>query len=612
MGRRPMSRSRQGRGAMSSRGGRIPSRPLAANAEALKRNVDCFYFIASPTTCTKGSKCEYRHSEGARFNPKDCLYWLKGNCLNPRCTFRHRPLESLFGNPRAMAVPAEPSSSTAVQVAERPPPNNINRNTTPCYFFMKGKCLKGDECPFRHGVGTPLDLHKDQQSTPGVSAVKAGQCRFQSMEEALEYFKKDKELKGESSHDRIEDSDFFRDVDECAAAWLQRGRTLDFPDQCNDPQSDHQREKDQHTENRESEMYGSLHGREQQKTSFEWTLDRSMLEKGKLREESYDELADEPVPRSETDQHRGLHGRDEKLLEGPSMRTKSKPREESNDELDPCDLRHQLPRVRRPKDSGRVSDPDDRGSHRYVHDDSSHAQHSQWDRQSLGRGRSKSIISLPTKSSPDRPTGWPSAIDTDRERKRRRLSPAMLMNDQESCARLDADSSSGAKRTSGGRTAGKDVAYPSDFPGPKSLAELRGAKASQTSYDEKRLSSSETADHQEYGSSLSFEGPLPLSVILQRKREAAPEKSAISSNGEGDNQGDADDHVWDPAEDGGNVPEASKGTTVDEEEEVGRIAKELLDGEDEVVNYEEAAEGEDNEFEVDEDDFAKMVGDLSV
>lgn len=510
-------------------------------------------------------------------------------------------------------MPAEPSSSTAVQVAERPPPNNINRNTIPCYFFMKGKCLKGDECPFRHGrqpVGTPLDLHKDQAET-------AGQCRFQSMEEALEYFKKAKELKGESSHDRIEDSDFFRDVDECAAACLQGGRTLDFLDHCDDPQSEHQREKDQHTENRESEMYGRLHGREQQKTSSEWTLDGSMLKKRKLREESCDELDDEPVTRLETDQHRGLHGRDEKLLEGPSMPTKRKPREESHDELDPCDLRHQLPRVRRPKDSGRVSDPDHRGTHRYVHDDSSHAQQSQWDRQSLGRGRSKSIISLPTKSSPDRPTGWPSAIDTDRERKRRRLSPAMLLNDQESYARLDADSSSRARRTSGGRTAGKDVAYPSDFPGPKSLAELRGAKASQTSHDEKRLSSSETADHQEYGSSLSFECALPLSVILKRKGEAAPEESAISSNGEGDNQGDADDHVWDPAsvvysanvQDGANVPEASKGTTVDEEEEEGMIAKELLDGEDEMVDY-EAAEGEDNEYEVDEDDFAKMVGDL--
>ncbi|URD99309.1 hypothetical protein MUK42_30499 [Musa troglodytarum] len=194
----------------------------------------------------------------------------------------------------------------------------------------------------------------------------------------------------------------------------------------------------------------------------------------------------------------------------------------------------------------------------------------------------------------------------------------MLMNDQESHARLHADSSSGARRTSGGQTTGKDVTYSSDFPGPKSLAELKGTKASQTSHDEKRLSSNEATDHQEYESSLSFEGPLPLSVILQRKRGAAAEKSAILSTGEGDNQGDADDHVWEPAsvvhsanaEDGGNVPKASKCTTIDEEEEQGRIAKELLDGKDDkAVNY-EAAEGEDNENKIDEDDFTKRVRDL--
>ncbi|KAJ8512310.1 hypothetical protein OPV22_002744 [Ensete ventricosum] len=707
MVRRPMSRSGQGRGAMSSGGGRIPSRPLAANVEALKRNVDCYYFIASPITCTKGSKCEYRHCEGARFNPKDCSYWLKGNCLNRRCTFRHRPLEWLFGNPRVVAVPAEPSSSTAVQVADRPPPNSINKNAITCSFFMKGKCLKGDECPFRHGrrpAGSPLDLHKDQQSStpPGAIAVKgvemppslekpiqteiAGcnpnrQYRFQSMEEALEHFKKAKELKGgRSSRDHTEDSDFFRDVDECAAAWLQGGRSWDFPDHYNDPEPDHQRE----------EMCVRFHGREQQKTTSERTLDRSsMLKKRKLREEeSYDELDDEPVARLETDQHRGLHGRDEKLLEeGPSMRKKRKPREESHDdELDPCDLRHQLSKVGRPKAASR-------------------AQHYS---QSLGRGRAKSFAL----------ESIVSATDADRERKRRRLPPArLLMNDQEGYARLHADSSSRARRTSGGQTAGKDVAYPSDFPGRKSLAELKGAKASQTSsHDKKILSSNETADHQEYGSTLSFEGPLPLSVILQRKREAALEKSAISSteparllmndqegyarlhadsssrarrtsggqtagkdvaypsdfpgrkslaelkgakasqtsshdkkilssNKTADHQeygstlsfegplplsvilqrkrkaaleksaissteeGDADDHGRDPAQDGGNVPEASKGTTVDEVEELGRIAKELLDGEDELVSH-EAAECEDNEYEVDEDDFANKVGDL--
>lgn len=68
-----------------------PSQPSAAPPEedALKRNTDCVYFLASPLTCKKGSECEYRHSEHARMNPRDCWFWLNGNCLNPKCSFRH-------------------------------------------------------------------------------------------------------------------------------------------------------------------------------------------------------------------------------------------------------------------------------------------------------------------------------------------------------------------------------------------------------------------------------------------------------------------------------------------------------------------------------------------
>ncbi|XP_021741662.1 zinc finger CCCH domain-containing protein 17-like [Chenopodium quinoa] len=57
--------------------------------ELLKRNTDCVYFLASPFTCKKGVECEYRHSEMARLNPRDCWYWMSGNCLNPTCAFRH-------------------------------------------------------------------------------------------------------------------------------------------------------------------------------------------------------------------------------------------------------------------------------------------------------------------------------------------------------------------------------------------------------------------------------------------------------------------------------------------------------------------------------------------
>ncbi|CAK9169159.1 unnamed protein product, partial [Ilex paraguariensis] len=57
--------------------------------ELQKRNTDCVYFLASPLTCKKGMECEYRHSEMARLNPRDCWYWMSGSCLNPTCAFRH-------------------------------------------------------------------------------------------------------------------------------------------------------------------------------------------------------------------------------------------------------------------------------------------------------------------------------------------------------------------------------------------------------------------------------------------------------------------------------------------------------------------------------------------
>ncbi|KAL1184360.1 hypothetical protein V6Z11_A01G038400 [Gossypium hirsutum] len=40
----------------------------------------------------QGLDCEYRHSEVARLNPRDCWYLLAGNCINPTCGFRHPPL----------------------------------------------------------------------------------------------------------------------------------------------------------------------------------------------------------------------------------------------------------------------------------------------------------------------------------------------------------------------------------------------------------------------------------------------------------------------------------------------------------------------------------------
>lgn len=107
--------------------------------EFQKRFTDCVYFLASPLTCKKGMECEYRHSEMARLNPRDCWYWVAGSCLNPTCAFRHPPLESH----------AETSSELAPQPNKSAVP--VNKTNMPCYFYFSGYCNKGERCAYLHG-----------------------------------------------------------------------------------------------------------------------------------------------------------------------------------------------------------------------------------------------------------------------------------------------------------------------------------------------------------------------------------------------------------------------------------------------------------------------------
>ncbi|MCO5611916.1 hypothetical protein L7F22_066175 [Adiantum nelumboides] len=153
--------------------------------EAQKRNTDCVYFLASPLTCKKGADCEYRHSEAARVNPRDCWYWLSGNCLNASCSFRHPPLDGRPGvsvsNPSqvaggtsstatstvattAAAAPSTPSTSTTVSAS-----SNTSKSTVPCYFFSQGYCAKGVKCSFSHGPSTQFRKEATTYQRPHVN-----------------------------------------------------------------------------------------------------------------------------------------------------------------------------------------------------------------------------------------------------------------------------------------------------------------------------------------------------------------------------------------------------------------------------------------------------------
>lgn len=132
--------------------------------EAQKRTTDCVYFLASPLTCKKGNECEYRHSESARINPRDCWYWLSGNCLNANCTFRHPPLD---GRPGASTPSTAPSIAVTSAAAMTAAASSLasssstasvaaptSKSTVPCFFFSQGYCAKGGKCPFLHGPPT--------------------------------------------------------------------------------------------------------------------------------------------------------------------------------------------------------------------------------------------------------------------------------------------------------------------------------------------------------------------------------------------------------------------------------------------------------------------------
>ncbi|CAI9096905.1 OLC1v1033155C2 [Oldenlandia corymbosa var. corymbosa] len=87
-------------------------------------------------------------------NPRDCWYWLNGNCLNPKCSFRHPPLDGLLGTqmPNPVGAPGPASQPAIAPTAPASGSFPAGKQGVACIFFQKGTCFKGDWCPFSHGT----------------------------------------------------------------------------------------------------------------------------------------------------------------------------------------------------------------------------------------------------------------------------------------------------------------------------------------------------------------------------------------------------------------------------------------------------------------------------
>ncbi|KAF6988524.1 hypothetical protein CFC21_006045 [Triticum aestivum] len=139
-----------------------------------RSNTDCVFFLVSRVSCTKGSKCEYRHCEGARFNPRNCWYWFHGSCVNPSCTFRHPPMEN-FNRTKSLTVP--PSSDGPISV----------KTANPCYFYYSSGCKKGDNCPFLHEPTPSTESAISSEAiafNPAVNENSAGDEMVEALKDA--------------------------------------------------------------------------------------------------------------------------------------------------------------------------------------------------------------------------------------------------------------------------------------------------------------------------------------------------------------------------------------------------------------------------------------------
>ncbi|KAL9268892.1 Zinc finger CCCH domain-containing protein [Drosera capensis] len=116
----------------------------------------------SNTDC--GLECEYRHSEMARLNPRDCWYWKHGNCLNPACGFQHPPLDV---NNEVVVGAASFSHFSSV---------TPSKHNVPCYFYYSGYCNKGDRCTFLHdpdsSSSVKTKLNQETTDAPPASDAK--------------------------------------------------------------------------------------------------------------------------------------------------------------------------------------------------------------------------------------------------------------------------------------------------------------------------------------------------------------------------------------------------------------------------------------------------------
>ncbi|KAJ9554218.1 hypothetical protein OSB04_018263 [Centaurea solstitialis] len=632
--------------------------PTTEEEEFLKRNTDCVYFLASPLTCKKGSECEYRHSDIARVNPRDCWYWLNGNCLNPKCGFRHPPLDGLLG--AEAPTPVGPSI----------PPATTPKQGVACIFFQKGFCLKGHLCPFLHGPPNMVN-NKPVQPVQPNPVTKPSKIASAGPEKSIQ---EQKFMQPESLQNPVEFQPQGKQMPRSAAAPAParnggsgggamkknvapppeespRYKPVSVVNEFPASRSNHGVYEAHYV----SDNDGVVNGKDVDEYSREPTPGFDVLVDNELGDSEYypneeqfgrSRGHDFDIGRStEYDVDRDMYGerRDyeryneegyawedrrtssERMLgEASNFGRKRYPRDDSPDQFDKSDLRHRISKQRRGNVAGGLRSVvssehirDSRSDRMPRTDSHHHRDHRDRDRRvepgSLS-SRLRGRIKIPGRSmSPGngKESRVEREIDTGRQH-RSRYSPGRPPHASSNHGRLRdrikgraVEDFNDHRGSHGRREMGSDNG--NEFLGPRRLPELKSGDDRQSLGKRKYP----REENQQSDGNLSFEGPKPLSEILKRKRGG----SVVSSVNNEDNNNDANRNN----EKGKEIPSE---TLVDDGNKVEPVEKQsgLMDGQDSLNELEKKAGSVDEEALLDQEleaydgrdgdyDYEQMEGD---
>lgn len=562
----------------------------SAEEEALKRNTDCVYFLASPLTCKKGSECEYRHSDIARLNPRDCWYWLNGSCLNPKCAFRHPPLDGLLG----AQVPTPTGSSVPPAASVAPTPNVpyvSSKQGVPCIFFQQGFCLKGDRCPFFHA---PISVSNKAPPHP-VSTASTEKTTFKKAFGGLEKCVQEKtsfqaniwksgelpvqaqrvgKLKTPLSVNNAAFNEIVLPPNPVIDVVRHKHKPKSVPPTNGNPVGRSNRVQqtvrfDDHSsiQNKDDEISRELspgfdvlvddelrrtdfyhgegqYGRNGGRNEYDIGHSADYASVADVDQDMYHDVhrhdSHDRLPgRSGRVQHRSSSER----VQGESVHLERRRygRAHSPEEVRESDLRHHLSKHKRVNGLRSVISHD-YASEKHVEDRG--YQSSRRDRHYLPShdsplaSRLQGRIKLPSRS-PSPTNGTDMRLDRARDRGRlsserpQHFSQQGRLRDRIK-GRVQEDLNDTGRDNSGPRIRRDVSENDSNFSGPRSLAELKGRKTAETNeqnMDEQQALGKrkfqKRDDYQQTGGDLSFDGPMPLQEILKRKRTS---KTGVTSD----------------------------------------------------------------------------------